>query len=376
MTDLDAARLAPTSLAGQPSTDTKTVAGNDGGRKPACSIHVLARLRRELWADLDSPSLPIERRYYLSGQVQRLTRLLNGHADDVIDPRRVRGKQAVRSKRGYFSGPSGRWGAIRRERFLARPGGVHPSPDPSSEIDAMMRANRGPGSPDEPFEALLGASGISRGRVRRWTGDRDDGGGFDNAGHLRYTSHWRAGESKRKDLGDPATADLLGASGIKYGHVASKKGLAGGTHDLVHLHYWQFNPKVTLAEHSVALTRRGPLPPAMQKARHDAERIIRGLNGANIPKTEIAHHFSCSRKTVTRICAELVPPFPYGGKGLTKGGGDIPVEIAEAESLPATKADIARLAESLNMIGWQITMIDGGRAWLEAAEADEEDAAS
>jgi hypothetical protein len=98
----------------------------------------LAALRQELWANLGySPAWGY--RPADAFQVRRLTKLLNGHAHDITRD----------GSSSYTDDCGGLYGEDRRDRFLARPGGVHPPADvlwlnadgSRTNLAALMREN-------------------------------------------------------------------------------------------------------------------------------------------------------------------------------------------------------------------------------------------
>lgn len=92
------------------------------------SVEAAAQLRQLLW-----------QRGRPDKEVQQLTTLLNGRDREITRPD-GRGVDQE-GDAGYATDDGGLWADRRRARFLARPDGVHPPPDPPSALDAMMRSN-------------------------------------------------------------------------------------------------------------------------------------------------------------------------------------------------------------------------------------------
>jgi tRNA(Phe) wybutosine-synthesizing methylase Tyw3 len=235
---------------------------DDVNRRARAHAEVLAQFRQMRWNELGRwhQAWPEAARDAYATTVK-----LNGHGDDIDGNRH----------RAYEAGGSGLWGELRRE-MSRRSTHAHASP----ELDALMRKNRGAAS------------------------------GYPGADDLA--------ERDLAELSAQQGMALMGKLDEGKGTAKSRALIvdgAGFDHDRVLLVYWELERRFSLAEHHVALTRRGPLPHVMREAQEDAERIVRTLNEAGIPKTEIARLFECSRKTVTRICTNEIVPLSPKGRG-------------------------------------------------------------
>ena len=261
------------------------------------SRHRFAELRQEAWRCGDVPL------------ARTLTVLLNGHAREIT----------LERKASYFDDHGGLWGEWRETWRSA------PAPDPNPEIAELM----------------VQREKWNHGRVKAWRSPKAQSGGYASTGELVTTYHEKAGTVKWRDLGAEDAAEILGSqSETKWGHVTTE--LGGGSHDLVWLRYEHHRDGYELEQHRSVMTHKGRLPARLVPIRKDAERIILAMCAEGLPDTSVGRVFTVNRKTIARLRARNVPPFPYRGKQLMQHTLTTPTTDQRLERIEKKLDDLAK----------------------------------
>jgi hypothetical protein len=273
---------------------------NSSAAGETVSVHELAELRQRAWSRLANDATKTPEDAVLA---RRLTTKLNGHA---LDLRRYREGKSSMDGRGRHGGPSGLWGAVRRQRYAPGLGTVL-SPWLREAFETL---------PHDDQRAIVElvhhrrqCRGVDPEVLAVWSETVHE---HDNHGRRRGLapgdSHGTI-NGKLYDLGNPA-ADMLGAGSETTGHITDG---AAGQHDEIWFVYHLLvvrdetrEPVYTLEQHRAALQAKGRPRNGSRPVRDDAERVVRGMVAAGITKAETSRALGVCTKTVARICSESV----------------------------------------------------------------------